>query len=149
MKYRIHATNICARLSFEQDLGRLLRKFPEDNPQPVETLIPAHPKLRDYALQIMNEVSEYFVRELEQLENNDSHSNQSEGDSEPTSSIFQPISSTEEFDSHIVDGKEIANEYTTVAEWAMVNHPLGQGWGKTTAHLADVFEQNSALFRVC
>ena len=30
----------------------------------------------------------------------------------------------------------------------MVNHPLGQGWGKTPAHLADVFEQNSALFDV-
>lgn len=149
LKYRIHATNICARLSFEQDLGRLLRKFPEDNPQPVETLIPAHPYLRDLALDIMNEVSEYFIRELEQKsEDRTSDSSSSENSSNPTSSLFQPISSTGEFDSHIVDGKEISNEYTTVAEWAMVNHPLGRGWGKTPAHLADVFQQNQALFEV-
>ena len=40
LKYRIHATNIRASLSFKQDLGRLLRKFPDPNPEPVETLIP-------------------------------------------------------------------------------------------------------------
>ncbi|MEH1771822.1 DEAD/DEAH box helicase [Nostoc sp.] len=38
LKYRIHATNIRAILSFMQDLGRLLRCFPENNPEPVETL---------------------------------------------------------------------------------------------------------------
>ncbi|MEL6442347.1 MAG: hypothetical protein AAFQ80_24250 [Cyanobacteria bacterium J06621_8] len=110
LKYRIHATNICARLSFEQDLGRLLRKFPEDNPQPVETLIPSHPYLRVLALDIMNEVSEYFIRESEQKsEDYESESSSSESSENPTSSQFQPISSTGEFDSHIVDGKEVSN----------------------------------------
>lgn len=149
LKYRIHATNVCARLSFEQDLGRLLRKFPEEKPQPVETLIPAHPKLRDYALEIMNEVSEYFVRELQQQsENIASESNQSESSNNSTSSLFQPISSTGEFDSHIVDGKEFFDEYVFVAEWAMIHHSLGQSWGKTSAHLAEFFAQNLAIFQV-
>ncbi|MDJ0719533.1 MAG: hypothetical protein QNJ54_35820 [Prochloraceae cyanobacterium] len=153
LKYRIHATNICACLSFEQDLGRLLRKFPEDKPQPVETLIPAHPYLRDLALDVMNEVSEYFIRESEeQSENNNSENNNSiesetENGNNITSSLFQPISSTGEFDSHIVDGEEIY-EYTKIAEWAMVNHPLGQNWGNTAGYLAQFFEQNQAIFEV-
>jgi hypothetical protein len=57
LKYRIHATNIRAPLSFIQDLGRLLRKFPKDKPEPVETLIPAHPQLIQLALDVMNEVA--------------------------------------------------------------------------------------------
>lgn len=32
LKYRIHATNIRAPLSFIQDLGRLLRRFPNEEP---------------------------------------------------------------------------------------------------------------------
>ena len=30
----------------------------------------------------------------------------------------------------------------------MVHHSLGQSWGKTSAHLAEFFEQNSAIFQV-
>ena len=149
LKYRIHATNICARLSFEQDLGRLLRKFPKDKPQPVETLIPAHPYLRDLALAVMDEVSEYFIRESEEQSEIDiSEEGDTENSNTTTSSLFQPISSTGEFDSHIVDGEEIESEYAIVAEWAIVNHPLGQGWGKTPAHLAQVFQQKQPLFEL-
>jgi superfamily II DNA or RNA helicase len=148
LKYRIHATNIRARLSFMQDLGRLLRKFPDDNPQPVETLIPAHPYLKDLALNVMNQVAEYFIRESEEESENDEDEASNEGDGDTTSSAFQPISSTGEFDSHIVDGEEISNEYTAVAEWAIGNHPLGQGWGKTPAHLAQVFQQNQPIFQI-
>ena len=143
LKYRIHATNIRARLSFMQDLGRLLRKFPDDEPQPVETLIPAHPYLKDLALSVMNEVAEYFIRESEEkLEVT------KEGDGDITSSVFQPISATGEWDSHIVGDEEISNKYGAVAEWAMENHPLGQGWGKTPAHLAQVFQQNQPIFQI-
>lgn len=57
LKYRIHATNIRALLSFMQDLGRLLRCFPEDVPEPVETLIPAHPDLIALAVSALNEIA--------------------------------------------------------------------------------------------
>ena len=67
LKYRIHATNIRASLSFMQDLGRLLRLFPKDPPESVETLIPAHPVLIELAIDVLNDVA-HIVREREQDE---------------------------------------------------------------------------------
>ncbi|MEH2244683.1 hypothetical protein [Nostoc sp.] len=63
LKYRIHATNIRALLSFTQDLGRLLRLFPKENPESVETLIPAHPMLINLALSVLDQICSYCPRE--------------------------------------------------------------------------------------
>lgn len=115
LKYRIHATNIRAFLSFLQDLGRLLRIFPDNSPEPVETLIPAHPDLIDLALNVMNEVAHVIrEREKESEESNDEGNGEEDGDI--ITSNFQPLSSTGELASQIVNGEEVSEEYTTVAE---------------------------------
>ncbi|MGK7895504.1 MAG: DEAD/DEAH box helicase, partial [Xenococcus sp. (in: cyanobacteria)] len=147
LKYRIHATNIRAPLSFMQDLGRLLRKFPEGNPEPVETLIPAHPDLINLALNVMNEIA-HVVQEHEEESEESSDEESGEGDGDNTSSSFQPLSATGELASQIVDGEEISNEYTTIAEWAIANKEIWQLWGKTPAHLAQMLQRETALFEL-
>ena len=149
LKYRIHATNIRAPLSFMQDLGRLLRMFPDDNPEPVETLIPAHPDLINLALDVMNEVA-HIVREREEQEESEesTHEGSGEGDGSPVTSSFQPLSSTGELASQIVDGEEISDEYTSVAEWAIANKEIWRHWGKTPAHLAQMLQEEKALFEL-
>lgn len=146
LKYRIHATNIRASLSFIQDLGRLLRRFPEDQPEPVETLIPAHPDLIKLAIQVMNEVA--HVVQI-QGENNDS-STENRNDTEEldgnSNTVFQPLNSTGDFGSQIVDGEEIEELYTTVAEWAFLNHSIGKRCRDTVAHLAQDLKNDNALF---
>lgn len=147
LKYRIHATNIRAPLSFIQDLGRLLRKFPKDKPEPVETLIPAHSQLIQLALDVMNEVA--HVVEIQEENNQtppESTDETEEGETTNINGVFQPLSSTGEFGSQIVDGQEIEELYTIVAEWAFSNHPLGKGWGKTVAHLAQVLKEDNNSF---
>lgn len=147
LKYRIHATNIRAPLSFIQDLGRLLRKFPKDKPEPVETLIPAHPQLIRLALDVMNEIAHVVeIREENNQTLSESTGEEQEGDTTTTNGVFQPLSSTGEFGSQIVDGQEIEELYTTVAEWAFSNHPLGKGWGQTAAHLAQVLKEDNSSF---
>jgi superfamily II DNA or RNA helicase len=149
LKYRIHATNIRAPLTFIQDLGRLLRMFPdEENPEPVETLIPAHPDLIKLALKVMDEVA-HVVREREAEDVTDNNSEGSQETDETTiNSSFQPIASTGEFTTQIVEGEEISDGYTRVAEWALMNHPIGKGWKQTPAHLAQILQSDSALFEV-
>jgi superfamily II DNA or RNA helicase len=148
LKYRIHATNIRASLSFMQDLGRLLRKFPDENPEPVETLIPAHPDLIKLAIKAMDEVA-HVVREREEEESETSNSEgSSEGDGNTLTSSFQPLASTGELASQIVDGEEISPEYTSVAEWAVANKEIWRHWGKTPAHLAQMLQGESALFEL-
>ncbi|HBQ99298.1 MAG TPA: hypothetical protein DD761_12420 [Cyanobacteria bacterium UBA11691] len=96
LKYRIHATNVRAPLSFMQDLGRLLRQFPKDDPEPVETLIPAHPDLIELALEVMNEVS-HVIREKEEGVNSGSDANEAQGENASTAiSSFEPLASLEE-----------------------------------------------------
>lgn len=146
LKYRIHATNIRAPLSFIQDLGRLLRKFPKDKPEPVETLIPAHPQLIQLALDVMNEIAHVVeIREDNNQTPPESTDEVQEGET-TTNGVFQPLSSTGEFGSQIVDGQEIEELYTTVAEWAFSNHTIGKGWGQTAAHLAQGLKEDNALF---
>ncbi len=87
LKYRIHATNICAPLSFIQDLGRLLRLFPsQDSPEAVETLIPAHPTLIQLATDVLNEVA-HVVNETGEIDDKNGDSKgkgigESEGESD-------------------------------------------------------------------
>lgn len=151
LKYRIHATNICAPLSFIQDLGRLLRLFPEDNPEPVETLIPAHPTLVELALNVMDEVA-HVVREREEEEPEDANTEGSDssenGDRESVSSNFQPIASTGELGTQIVEGEEIDPEYANIAEWAIENKEIWKYWGKTAAHLAQMLMKETAIFEL-
>jgi superfamily II DNA or RNA helicase len=150
LKYRIHATNICAPLSFMQDLRRLLRLFPsQDSPEPVQTLIPAHPTLIGLATDVLNEIA-HVVEEPEGIDDNDSDN---EGDENgepdtPFTSNFIPLASTGEMGAQIVDGEEIAPEYANVAEWVIENDPFFQDWHKTPAHLAQKFMNDSYLFAV-
>ncbi|MEC4813045.1 MAG: DEAD/DEAH box helicase family protein [Scytonema sp. PMC 1069.18] len=150
LKYRIHATNIRAPLSFIQDLGRLLRLFPEDPPEVVETLIPAHPALIELAINVMNEVA-HVVEEREQdnSNNNRVEENGNAGNGEGNQTIvstFIPIASTGELSMHIVDGEEITSEYANVAEWAIENKPIWQQWGKSPAHLAQLLMNDEGQF---
>lgn len=159
LKYRIHATNICASLSFIQDLGRLLRLFPYEFPEPVETLIPAHPTLIELATDVLNEVA-HLVKESENLDgDNDSHEENNSGEAEgqtdengepetPLTSNFIPIASTGELGSQIVDGEEIAPEYANVAEWVLENDDLFKDWPKTAAHLAQRFMNDPSFFEL-
>ncbi|MBH8554683.1 DEAD/DEAH box helicase family protein [Nostocaceae cyanobacterium CENA357] len=152
LKYRIHATNIRAILSFMQDLGRLLRRFPEDNPEPVETLIPAHPDLIDLAVSALNEIA-HVVREREENDRSQDESGvndagNSQGGQQLTLSNFMPISSTGELGRQIVDGEEIDSEYANVAEWAITNKPIWQIFPKTPAHLAQMLKDDKALFDI-
>ena len=148
LKYRIHATNIRKQLSFIQDLGRLLRRFPDEEPEAVETLIPAHPELINLALDVLNEVA-HVVREEEEDNSEDENTPSNEG-AEGTSSspAFQPIASTGEFATQIVEGEEIADTYTKVAEWAIANKEIWRHWGKTPAHLAQMLQGESDLFEL-
>jgi hypothetical protein len=151
LKYRIHATNICAPLSFMQDLGRLLRLFPnQDSPEAVETLIPAHRTLIKLATDVLNEVA-HVVNEPEEIddENDDSEGEGtgSEGESDtPSTSNFIPLASTGEMGAQIVDGEEIPPEYANVAEWVFENDPLFRH--KTPAHLAHRFMNDLDLFNL-
>jgi superfamily II DNA or RNA helicase len=149
LKYRIHATNNRALLSFMQDLGRLLRLFPKDEPEAVETLIPAHPTLIDLALNVLNEVA-HVVREQEEEEESSDEQDRENGnrDSEPISSTFEPIASTGELEGHIVESEEIPIEYAIVAEWAIENNEIWRHWGrgKTPAHLSQMLMRDKALF---
>jgi len=148
LKYRIHATNIRAPLSFMQDLGRLLRKFPEDNPEPVETLIPAHPELIRLAIDAMNEVAHVINEREEDAKSDNEEIKEGDGDEETITSSFQPLASTGELASQIVDGEEISDEYTSVAEWAVANKEIWRHWGKTPAHLAQMLQGDRALFEL-
>lgn len=152
LKYRIHATNIRALLSFMQDLGRLLRKFPNDeNPEPVETLIPHHPDLIRLAIEVMNEVAHVIQGEEE---DGDDETGEREGEGEeeddptPTTSSFEAIASTGELGTQIVGDEEISDEYTRVAEWAYIHHPIGTGWGQTVAHFARMLQSERAIFEI-
>ena len=147
LKYRVHATNIRASLSFKQDLGRLLRKFPNDDPEPVETLIPAHPDLRDLALEVMNEVA-HVIRESGEESEESNDEGGEEGDGDTINSNFQPLSSTGELASQIVNGEEISDKYTAIAEWAVVNKEIWKLWGKTPAHLAQMLQRETSIFEV-
>jgi|JFJP01.1.fsa_nt_gi DNA or RNA helicases of superfamily II len=159
LKYRIHATNICAPLSFIQDLGRLLRLFPYDSPEPVETLIPAHPTLIELATDVLNEVA-HLVKESEEVDdNNDEHKGDDTGESEgepdkneepdtPLTFNFIPLASTGEMGAQIVDGEEIAPEYANVAEWVIENDSLFKDWHKTPAHLAQRFMNDTSFFEL-
>ncbi|WP_414549234.1 DEAD/DEAH box helicase [Anabaena sp. CCY 0017] len=149
LKYRIHATNIRAMLTFMQDLGRLLRCFPEDAPEPVETLIPAHPQLVNLAVRALNEIA-HVVRKKEEQEGSENRGGtEGEGDSQGNQQLnsnFMPIASTGEIGTHIVDGEEIESEYANLAEWVMANTPLGRNWSKTPAHLAQLLVEEKDLF---
>ncbi|MGB3533200.1 MAG: DEAD/DEAH box helicase family protein [Microcoleaceae cyanobacterium] len=154
LKYRIHATNICAPLSFMQDLGRLLRLFPsQDTPEAVETLIPAHPTLIQLATDVLNEVA-HVVNEIEEIDdkNDDSKGNNTderEGESDISStSNFIPLASTGEMGAQIVDGEEITPEYANVAEWVLENDPFFKDWPKTPAHLAQKFISDPSFFDI-
>ena len=151
LKYRIHATNIRALLTFMQDLGRLLRRFPEDVPEPVETLIPAHPNLIDLAVSALNEIA-HVVRERKEDSSEDEFGTDGEGDyqsgQQPTLSTFMPISSTGELGTQIVDGEEILSEYANVAEWAIENKAIWKLFPKTPAHLAQMLVAEKAVFDV-
>jgi len=148
LKYRIHATNIRAPLSFMQDLGRLLRLFPEDTPESVETLIPAHPTLINLALDVLNEVA-HVVREREEEQAaNDEDSGDGDKGSDRIISTFEPLASTGELGTHIVDSREIGMEFTAVAEWAIENKEIWRHWGKTPAHLAQLLIKDQPLFNL-
>ncbi|NEQ11230.1 MAG: hypothetical protein F6K37_36620, partial [Moorea sp. SIO4E2] len=148
LKYRIHATNIRAPLSFMQDLGRLLRKFPEDSPEAVETLIPAHPTLIDLAISVMDEVA-HVIREKKEKEFEDENSDSDgEGNRKTLLSSFEPLASTGELATQIVDGEEISDEYTNVAEWAVANKEIWRRWGETPAHLAQMLQRDQPLFNL-
>lgn len=148
LKYRIHATNFRAALSFIQDLGRLLRLFPEHDPEPVETLIPAHPILIKLALNLLNEVA-HIVREKEEDESvNNNNVGENNNGQQPISSTFMPIASTGELGTQIVDGEEVSFEYANVAEWSIENKEIWRHWGKTPAHLAQLLMNDNALFEL-
>lgn len=146
LKYRIHATNIRAPLAFIQDLGRLLRRFPDEEPEPVETLIPAHPELIKLALSVLNEIAHVVKEREEDNSGNENTNSDNGGDGTTSSSTFQPLSSTGELGTQIVDGEEITNTYTDVAEWAIANKEIWRHWSKTPGHLAQMLQGESALF---
>jgi superfamily II DNA or RNA helicase len=151
LKYRIHATNNRALLSFMQDLGRLLRLFPKDEPEAVETLIPTHPTLIELALNVLNEVAHVVREQDEEEESSDEQDTENrDRDSEPISSTFEPIASTGELEGHIVESEEIPIEYAIVAEWAIENNEFlrSLGKGKTPAHIAQMLMRDKALFEL-
>ena len=146
LKYRIYATNICKPLTFRQDLGRLLRLFPRENPEPVETLIPDHPTLIELTLDLMNEIAHVVQGKEVDAE---STSNQNYKKTRHRfSSDFEPIASTGELGMQIVEGEEIPEEYTKVAEWAIANKPIWRDWGKTPAHLALMLQEDDPQFNL-
>ncbi len=145
LKYRIHATNFRTALSFMQDLGRLLRLFPVETPEAVETLIPAHPTLINLALSVLNEVA-HVVREKEEETSDDKDSENGDKGSPQIISMFEAIASTGELGSQIVDSEEIAREFTAVAEWAIEHKEIWRHWSKTPAHLAQSLMKDQPLF---
>ncbi|WP_013320675.1 DEAD/DEAH box helicase [Gloeothece verrucosa] len=156
LKYRIHATNICAPLSFMQDLGRLLRLFPsQEECEAVQTLIPAHPLLIQLAIDVLNEVA-HIVCKPDVTDNSDDEDDdtgdfegESDGDGEPSTpseSNFIPLASTGEMGAQIVDGEEITTEYANIAEWAIENKDIGKNWSKTPAHFARMLMNEKGLF---
>lgn len=123
------------------------QEFPKDKPEPVETLIPAHPQLIQLALDVMNEIAHVVeIREENNQTPSESTDEEQEGETTTTNGVFQPLSSTGEFGSQVVDGEEINEMYTRVAEWAFLNHTIGKGWGKTSAHLAQGLKEDNRLF---
>ncbi|MDF0555054.1 DEAD/DEAH box helicase family protein [Kamptonema sp. UHCC 0994] len=145
LKYRIHATNFRTALSFMQDLGRLLRLFPVETPEAVETLIPAHPTLINLALSVLNEVA-HVVREKEEETSDDKDSEDGDKGSPQILSMFEAIASTGELGSQIVDSEEIAREFTAVAEWAIEHKEIWRHWSKTPAHLAQLLMKDQPQF---
>jgi superfamily II DNA or RNA helicase len=137
LKYRIHATNIRALLSFMQEA--------------VETLIPAHPNLIDLAVSALNEIA-HVVREKEEGDSSDNEfgtngeGGREQGGQQLMLFNFMPISSTGELGTQIVDGEEILSEYANVAEWAIENKPIWQLFPKTPAHLAQMLMNDKATF---
>lgn len=114
----------------------------------VETLIPAHPELIELALSVLNEVA-HVVREQEENDpDNENISGNEAAEGTSSSSAFQPLASTGEFATQIVEGEEIADTYTKVAEWAIANKEIWRHWGKTPAHLAQMLQGESALFEL-
>ena len=148
LKYRIHASNVRTSLSFIQDLGRLLRLFPEDEPEPVETLIPGHRTLIDLAKDVLNQVPHTVQEREEEFEKEDNDGQGDGTDKQPTVSGFFPIASTGEMAKQIVDGEEIDSEYTNVAEWLIENNSHWKDWHKTPAHLAQFLMEETALFHL-
>ena len=149
LKYRIHATNVCAPLSFMQDLGRLLRLFPQDSPEAVETLIPAHPQLIELAKDVLNQVA-HVVNQSEAINGADDE-NKGDRNGEldtPLSSNFIPLASTGEMGVQIVDGEEIPSEFANVAEWVIENDTFFKDWHKTPAHLAQKFISDPSFFEL-
>lgn len=157
LKYRIHATNICALLSFIQDLGRLLRLFPsQDASEAVQTLIPAHPALIQLALDVLNAVAHIIYKpDVTDDDGEENHSSESEGELKvegeaiPDLTLppnFIPLASTGEMGAQIVDGEEIPPEYANVAEWVIER--FLQDWSKTPAHLAQKFMNDPAFFEL-
>ena len=149
LKYRIHATNVRASLSFMQDLGRLLRLFPKDAPEPVETLIPAHPMLIQLALDAMNEIA-HVISDIQpdNLVGENDATGSGEENQESLTSNFAPLASTGELGVQIVDGEEISDRFTSVAEWAIANKEIWRDWGKTPAHLAQMLQKEPGLFEL-
>jgi len=148
LKYRIHATNVRTSLSFIQDLGRLLRLFPEDEPEPVETLIPAHPTLIELAKDVLNQVPHTVQEKEENFEEDDKGSKGDGANQQPVASTFVPIASTGEMAKQIVDGEEIDSEYASVAEWLIENKSTWKDWHKTPAHLEKFLMEDNDLFEL-
>lgn len=147
LKYRIHATNNRTVLGFMQDLGRLLRQFPKFNPEPVETLIPAHPYLINLALNAMNEIAHVVQDTSEELfDSNQNNHKVIEVDEETMPNLFEALASSGELSIQIVNGEEISDNYSNVAEWAVANKEIWRHWGKTPAHLAQMLQGEPALF---
>ncbi|MEO0934020.1 MAG: hypothetical protein AAFY21_09760, partial [Cyanobacteria bacterium J06641_2] len=149
LKYRIHATNNRTVLGFMQDLGRLLRQFPKFNPEPVETLIPAHPYLINLALNAMNEIA-HVVQDTEEelFDGNQSNQKGIEVSEETMPNLFEALASSGELSVQIVNGEEISDNYANVAEWAVANKEIWRHWGKTPAHLAQMLQGEPALFNL-
>lgn len=57
-----------------------------------------------------------------------------EENQESLPSNFEPLASTGELGAQIVDGEEISDRFTSVAEWAVANKEIWRHWGKTPAH---------------
>ncbi|MEO1763929.1 MAG: hypothetical protein AAFR83_18650, partial [Cyanobacteria bacterium J06629_18] len=149
LKYRIHATNNRTVLGFMQDLGRLLRQFPKFNPEPVETLIPAHPYLINLSLNAMNEIA-HVVQDTEEelFDGNQSNQKGIEVSEETMPNLFEALASSGELSVQIVNGEEISDNYANVAEWAVANKEIWRHWGKTPAHLAQMLQGEPALFNL-
>lgn len=151
--YRIHATNITQRLSFMQDLGRLLRPFPVEAIDrqrflPVETLIPSHPILIQLAIDALNDIAHVIQ---DQTNPEDDLNNYLDPDGEGNENIhslstFIPLTSTGVEGDHILGtGETVEIYYVRVAEWAKAERGW-HNWAGTPADLGNFFKQNPSVF---